>query len=259
MCIVLPDPGAMKLLIISDLHLCNGSRFGAFKWNQREFIDMLDTLISAHSIDKVVLNGDVYELCTYSFDQIAATHAALLDYFDRIKPIYIRGNHDIANEKAYDHYLIVNDKGEKIYIEHGHKADFLNGTSLGRLISRTLLKLLKGAGKARWIRELYFDYLRKDAGFTEFRKYHSHKYLSHAMRLLKRYDVVILGHTHKMEAHNSFYYNHKKQYLNSGTCSLGRFQGIVLDTETLLHTALSFQPRSRRIPQPLPALIPEVA
>lgn len=25
----------------------------------------------------------------------------------------------------------------------------------------------------------------------------------------------------------------KKRYLNTGSCSLGRFQGIVLDTETL--------------------------
>jgi hypothetical protein len=45
--------------------------------------------------------------------------------------------------------------------------------------------------------------------------------------------MVILAHTHKLESHHTYYLNKKKRYLNCGSCSMGRFQGVVLDTETL--------------------------
>ncbi|MDZ7632953.1 MAG: hypothetical protein U5L72_00325 [Bacteroidales bacterium] len=65
------------------------------------------------------------------------------------------------------------------------------------------------------------------------RKYNTLKYLTYALNLLKENDMVILAHTHKLESHHTYYLNKKKRYLNCGSCSLGRFQGIVLDTETL--------------------------
>lgn len=65
------------------------------------------------------------------------------------------------------------------------------------------------------------------------KKYDTLKYLSYALKLLKNNDVVIFGHTHKMEEHVTIYQSVEKIYLNSGTCSLGRFQCIVMDTETL--------------------------
>ena len=65
------------------------------------------------------------------------------------------------------------------------------------------------------------------------KRYNTLKYLTYALKLLKEHDVVILGHTHKMESHHTYYLNKKKRYLNCGACSFGRFQGIVFDTETL--------------------------
>ena len=65
------------------------------------------------------------------------------------------------------------------------------------------------------------------------KRYNTLKYLTYALRLLKEHDVVILAHTHKLESHHTYYLNKKKRYLNCGSCSLGRFEGIILDTETL--------------------------
>ena len=65
------------------------------------------------------------------------------------------------------------------------------------------------------------------------KSYNTIKYLTYALKVLQKFDVVILGHTHKLESHHTYYLNKKKRYLNSGSCSLGRFQGILIDTETL--------------------------
>ena len=69
--------------------------------------------------------------------------------------------------------------------------------------------------------------------------------MKYALRLLKTYDVVIMGHTHKMEAHKTYYLQNKKRYLNSGTCSHGRFQAIFLDTETLKHETIKISRKER--------------
>ena len=55
---------------------------------------------------------------------------------------------------------------------------------------------------------------------------------------LRSYDVVILGHTHKLEAHKTYYLNSKKLYLNTGTCSMGRLQAVILNTETLKYDTI---------------------
>jgi predicted phosphodiesterase len=78
------------------------------------------------------------------------------------------------------------------------------------------------------------------------RKYNSYKYLKYALRLLRRYDVVILGHTHKLEAHKTYFLNKKKIYLNCGSCSLGRFQGIILDTESLEYELINLKANQSR-------------
>jgi predicted phosphodiesterase len=70
------------------------------------------------------------------------------------------------------------------------------------------------------------------------KKYNTFKYLNYALNLLRSYDVVILGHTHKIESHKTYYLNAKKIYLNTGTCSLGRFQAVILNTENLKHETI---------------------
>ena len=224
----------MKLLVISDLHLGNGDIFGTFGWDFNRFIAVLEEIRTGYGIDKVVINGDLYELYKYKYDDVVASSKPLLDYFAKIDCEYIRGNHDFICEEGKDNLLIENSRGQKIYIEHGHNADVLNGTRIGRAVGRAGFSLLKSLIKIPMLREMYF---RINSHVDEVdripRKYNSYRYLKYALNLLKTYDVVILGHTHKIEVHKTYYLNQKKRYLNCGSCTLGRFQAVMLDTETM--------------------------
>ena len=51
----------------------------------------------------------------------------------------------------------------------------------------------------------------------------------YAAEQLKKYDIVICGHTHIKKIVK---YDNGKLYANCGTCQCGNFQGFILDTET---------------------------
>lgn len=42
-------------------------------------------------------------------------------------------------------------------------------------------------------------------------------------------------------SHKTYYLSNKKLYINSGSCSMGRFQAVLLNTETLKHETLKFK------------------
>jgi len=130
-------------------------------------------------------------------------------------------------------------KGQKIYIEHGHKADIINGTKIGRFIGKSFFKVLRICANLPFTLRFYFNRLQKNEELREVRTYKYYKYLRYALNLLKKYDVIILGHTHKMEAHKTYSMDEKKLYINTGACTFGRFQGIVLDTESLDYQAIT--------------------
>lgn len=224
----------MNLLILSDLHLDCGDRFGTFGWKPKKFIRQIEKLIEQYSIDSVVLNGDVFDLYKYTFKQVYKANFELISYFKRNGFIFLRGNHDILNPFAKDSHIISNSKGKTIYIEHGHNADFMNGTRLGRAIELLGFYILKKTIHYSFIQKFYFRVVEYDDEVNRIpKKYNSYRYLKYALKLLRNYDVVILGHTHKLESHKTYYLNNKKIYMNSGTCSLGRLQALVLNTETL--------------------------
>jgi len=224
----------MNLLVISDLHIDNGDNFGTFGWKPKSFIKVIDKLIASYNINQVVLNGDIFDLYKYSFKEVYAQNFELISYFNRKGFVYIRGNHDLFNPFAKDYHSITNSKGQTIYIEHGHDADFLNGTSLGRAISWLGFRILKRIVEIKWVERVYFKIVEWDDHVNRIpKKYNTFKYLNYALRLLRNHDIVILGHTHKLESHKTYYLNAKKVYVNSGTCSLGRLQALILDTETL--------------------------
>jgi predicted phosphodiesterase len=146
----------------------------------------------------------------------------------------IKGNHDIVSAYGVDHYDITNSSGKTIHIEHGHEADWLNRSRAGRALSKLGLSLLKRMSSSKSLMEIYFRIVAFEDQINHIPKsYNTIEYLTYALKLLMKYDVVILGHTHKLESHHTYYLHNKKRYLNSGSCSMGRFQGIVLDTETL--------------------------
>lgn len=224
----------MNILVISDLHLGTGDQFGTFGWSNRDFISMVQHLIENQKIDQVILNGDIFELYKYRFKDVCRKNWELLSFFREVKAIYIKGNHDFISPLGKFQHTIVNSQGKKIYIEHGHEADFLNGTRIGRQIGLALHMLLKRIIRFKWVQSVYFDTINALEDVNKVpRKYNTYKYLKHALNLLRSYDVVLMGHTHKIESHNTYFLNQKKQYCNSGSCSLGRFQAIVVDTESL--------------------------
>lgn len=224
----------MNILVISDLHIDTSDNFGTFRWDRKEFINHIELLRYNYKIDKVIFNGDIFESLKYSFSDIIRANRTLLRYFRNKDFIFIKGNHDILNKFGTDFYKITNSKGQSIHIEHGHNADWFNGSAFGRAIGRLGFILLKKMARYKPMMKLYFKIVAIEEQINHIpKRYNTLKYLTYALRLLKDNDVVILGHTHKLEAHHTYYLNKKKRYLNCGTCSLGRFQGIVLDTETL--------------------------
>ena len=224
----------MNILVLSDLHIDTCDNFGTFQWDEMDLIMQLEGIREIHNIDKVIFNGDVFELLKYTYEDIRKANPTLMRYFSDNDFVFIKGNHDIVNDFGLDHYDITNSKGQTIHIEHGHNADWINGTRFGRAIGRLALSLLKRMTHSKLMMDFYFWIVGLEEQINNIpKKYNTIKYLTYALKLLKEHDVVILGHTHKLESHHTYYLNKKKRYLNTGACSLGRFQGIIMDTESL--------------------------
>jgi predicted phosphodiesterase len=222
----------MILLVISDLHIGVNDPFNdVFKWDSVDFIKTMDFYIKKYKADTVILNGDIFELYKYTFDEIKEANNDLVEYLSQF--YYIIGNHDSLCEFGHDFWEHVNSRGEKILIEHGHNVDWRNGSPSGRFIARGLYLILKRLVRFNRVRKIYYKSVEwQDQLHRIPRKYDRYKYLNYALKLLLKYDTVILGHTHKQEFVKTYFINYKKRYFNSGTCCHGKFEGIILDTET---------------------------
>jgi predicted phosphodiesterase len=239
----------MNLLILSDLHIDANDRFGTFQWDEVDFIVQMEEIRDKYKIEKVIFNGDTFELMKYSFHYISTANPILMKYLLNNNFIFIKGNHDIINSFGEDSYDIENSSGQRIHIEHGHNADWINGTRLGRGLGNSLFSLLKRLIHIDFVRKVYFRAVAFDDQINDIpKRYNTLKYLTYAIKLLKENDVVILSHTHKLESHHTYYLNKKKRYLNSGTCSLGRFQAIILDTETLRYEMIKQEEGAKASP-----------
>lgn len=224
----------MNILILSDLHIDNKGKSGHFKWDENIFIEQVERLRHLYTIHQVILNGDIFELYKYSFQSIKDAYPKLINYLLRIQCVFIKGNHDHSIKFSKKFFQVFNSRGQVIHIEHGHKADWWNGSLPGQTLSKLGLLLLKNFSKSKWLMKVYLTIVSKVEDLNRIpKKYNTLKYLTYALRLLKEYDVVILSHTHKLESHHTYYLNKKKRYLNSGSCSLGRLEGIIMNTETL--------------------------
>ena len=179
----------------------------------------------------------------YSFDEIMSSNKLLVDYLLNNKDIiYLKGNHDAICPFGQESFTVENSKGKILHIEHGHSADFMNGTHLGRKIQTFGFNLLRPLSEIGLVYRIYQKiHLMGEAINKVPKKYDSIRYLRYALKLLKNNDVVILGHTHKIESHKTYYLNNKKIYINCGSCSMGRFQGVLINTETLKHETFKYK------------------
>ena len=224
----------MNIFVLSDLHTDTCDNFGTFQWDEMDFIMQIEGIRDIYNVDKVIFNGDIFELQKYRYEDIIKANPVLMRYFDDNDFIFIKGNHDVVMDSGLEHYEITNSHGQTIYIEHGHKADWFNGSRIGRSIGKFGMSILKKLSHSKWMMKVYFKIVAFENQIYHIPKsYNTLKYLTYALKLLKKHDVVILAHTHKLESHHTYFLNKKKRYLNSGSCSLGRFQGILMDTETL--------------------------
>ncbi|MBN2049903.1 MAG: metallophosphoesterase family protein [Spirochaetales bacterium] len=239
----------MKILVLSDLHIGNGNSLGAFGWRDDDFISRLELYRELYGIDTVVLNGDVFEMYKYSFKEIYRHHRKLLDYFFREEFILLRGNHDSAFPGSRDELTVVNSSGRLIHFEHGHRADFC-GYMAVRAFHRIGFRLLRFSSLlgsihrlARFFTERYENFDRIQLKKGRYRRY--------AEGLLKGLDdVIVLGHTHAMESIEFHERGGTKMMINSGTCSQGRFQAVVLDTESLEYLFIRDGKRKTSLPLP---------
>ena len=224
----------MNILILSDLHIDTCDNFGTFQWDEMELIMQIEAIRDIHNVDKVIFNGDIFEMQKYTYEAIKEANPILMRYFRDNDFIFIKGNHDIVCDFSAANYQILNSQGQSVYIEHGHNADWFNGSRLGRAFGKFGMSLLKKLSHSKKLMDIYFRIVAFEDQINHIPKnYNTIKYLTYALKLLKEHDVVVLSHTHKLESRHTYYLNKKKRYLNSGSCSLGRFQGILMDTETL--------------------------
>lgn len=238
----------MKILVISDLHINANQHNSIFGWNNFEFIEKIEKIRNSEKIEKIILNGDIFDMYQNSYHEIYNNNNSLIDYLKSNFFYYIKGNHDLLNSFGNNNFNFVNSSGKIIHIEHGHKADFLGSTKLGQLICNLFYYFLNTISNLEIINVLFKKIVIYNDQINRIpRKYDRYKYLTYALKLLKKYDVVILGHTHKLEEHKTFYINKKKKYLNCGSCSLRRLQGIIIDTETLKHKMLKINSKKNNI------------
>jgi predicted phosphodiesterase len=223
----------MRLLIISDLHLSNGDHFGVFTWEPKDFIQIINDTIQKFKIDKVILNGDVFEMYKYRYKHIYLKNAEIIDFFKENDFIFIRGNHDSLYRDSLDDITFYNSKSQLIHIEHGHEAD-VNGVGVFRWLFRWLHKILRLLTRNKKLLDIYLKAINRREFDIDWHKKNSVRYLEYAIKLLKKsYDVVVLGHAHELRKHKFYYHGKVKHYFCTGTCTINRFQGVVLDTETL--------------------------
>lgn len=102
----------MRILIISDVHL------GAPYFKNK---DKLLYLLSSKSWNKIILNGDTYELLgNKSLETIQKENKELVEFFNRPNVARLSGNHD---PNAQQEYILDLPNGKKVIVTHGHKYD----------------------------------------------------------------------------------------------------------------------------------------
>jgi predicted phosphodiesterase len=225
----------MKIAVISDLHLGNRGACDLFGHDDFEFLGFLGFL--EQNFEKIVLLGDVWETLTgripgaaHELRRARESHPEIALRFRSPQYVYVHGNHDwvAGRVEGRPEEVVIESDGVHLLFTHGHQNDGLvaharwlseAGVWIGAWLRRSGLRAVYGA-----LRRL--DELRQGSE----RRFTPHGFQRWAIRVaeLKRADVVVTGHTHlaTRAEHGA------KLFLNSGSCSEGKFTFLSIDTRT---------------------------
>ena len=226
----------MQVAVISDLHLGVGDRSDRSGHRSDKFLNFLDFLEA--NFERIILLGDIWDPMTTpgrvnareGLRLCREAHTALSDRFATKKPYtYVHGNHDFAAgalEGAPEHYTLEAD-GVRILFTHGHHHDVLVrhapwladfGVWLGGWLLRMRMSPLYSFAERIDSARCGLSIHAKACSFQRWAVEHARH---------RRADVVVTGHTHLplKRQHDDVL------FLNSGSCTQGRFTFLSLDTK----------------------------
>jgi predicted phosphodiesterase len=224
----------VNIAVISDLHLGSEDNVDSFGHADAEFLRFLTFLES--NFERIVLLGDIWETltsrCPFNARQGLAEarqrHSDIARRFTRPAYTYIHGNHDLvagALDGAPEQWSLDVDNKRLLFM-HGHPYDRL--LRMARQIAELGVWLGGWICRAGW-HHLYnqldrLDQTRSAVSLDAERC----SFQAWAMDVASRQgaDIVVTGHTHVpvTTQHGS------RLYMNSGSCSRGRFTFLALDT-----------------------------
>ena len=225
----------MKIAVISDLHLGDGSRLDEFGPNDAEFLRFLGFLEA--NFERIVLAGDVWETlyCKSPTQQVRelarcrAAHPEVAARLERPQYTYLHGNHDLVSGSVLSapEALHFEADGARILFTHGHQVDWLVTRArrfselfvwAGAWVMRLGLRPLKRASE--WAEERLRGESKEDPSRDRF------QLATLAMAERAGADIVVTGHTH-----NGLVARHgERLFMNSGSCAGGALSWLSLDT-----------------------------
>lgn len=225
----------MNIAVISDLHLGPGDASDSFGHADSDFLQFLARL--ERDFERIVLLGDIWETLTSlrPYEPVEGlrcarqAHPDLASRFERSQYLYIHGNHDIVagSVEGAPEQVLIDVDGVRLLFTHGHHHDWL--IRQARWFSEWCVWM--GA----WIRRVGLSALYELISFLDLSMSRPNPYplrdsfQSWAFTLAGRQhaDVVVTGHTHyAMRSELS-----RRLFLNSGSCSQGRFSYLAIDTK----------------------------
>lgn len=225
----------MKIAVISDLHIGAGGRVDRFGHEEVSFLRFLDFLEA--SFERVIVLGDALELLHGTLpgsykSQIQGIRRARPRLFERLMSppfSYVHGNHDLAAGRLLGapSELLIEAGDTRVLFLHGHQGDFIvkHAYPFAAFVSWVggMVERVVGPRVAKWLDDIdhlvMSPKLTADCSFQQWAVAQAHHQAA---------DVVVTGHTHVplVVEHGD------RVFMNSGTCSRGRFDFLSIDTAT---------------------------
>ena len=224
----------MNIAVISDLHLGSDDETDSFGHDDAEFLRFLTFL--ERNFERVVLLGDIWETlasrCPWrarrALTQARERHPELARRFSGSRYKYIHGNHDLVAgrvEGAPERCSLDVD-GKRLLFMHGHGHD--------RLIHMARHVVELGVCIGGWLRRAGFHGLYQRLDELDQKRSRvsldaqSCSFQAWALDMAAGAgaDIVVTGHTHIPVATE----HGRRIFMNSGSCSRGRFTFLALDT-----------------------------